>query len=153
LLQSGPVLLTRQTILPLQAGLPSGATSPWALSALDLPLGHDLTPKVLRGVDLAHKSLVALSLLRRDQQRHGGEAPAAYGRPDGKTARALCEKAEPRAGTVIDLDPSHLAVRIGIELDRDIVGAARGRAFRHLDKSGGAANAERCGRCRYGHVA
>src|SRR5712672_2975778 len=66
-------------------------------------------------MDLAHKTLVAQRLLRRNRQRHRGEAragPGAY----RETAGALGEKTEPHPGAVIDLDPPDLAVRIGISL-------------------------------------
>src|ERR1019366_6405583 len=122
------------------------------LQALNPPLGDDLAADALRGMDLAHKTLIAQRLLRRDRKRQRRKAPAGAG-PDRKTTGALGQKTEPRPGAIVDLDPPDLAVRVGIELDRDMVRARGGCAFRHLDKSGGAANAERRGRRRYFHVA
>ena len=90
-------------------------------------LGHDLPPQILRGMDLAHKTLVAQRLLRRDHERHRGKAAAGAG-ADGETAGALGEKAQPRPGAVVDLDPSHLAVGVGIEFYRDVIGCAGGGA-------------------------
>jgi hypothetical protein len=79
--------LLRTTVLPLQAG-----TARRILPALDLPLADDPASKVLRGVDLTHKTLVAQRLLRRNQQRDGGKAPAGAG-PDGEATGALRQKA------------------------------------------------------------
>jgi hypothetical protein len=52
---------------------------------------------------------------------------------------------------VIDLDAADFAVGVGIKLD--VVGGAGTAAFRHLNETGGAANAERRGRRRDFHVA
>ena len=61
-------------------------------------LGHDLPADGLRRMQLAHETLVARDLLRRDRQRHRGKARAAGAAgPDGKAARALRQRAEPRA--------------------------------------------------------
>jgi hypothetical protein len=46
--------LLRAPVLPLRAG-PGGRILP----ALDLPLGDDLAPEILRRMDLTHKTLVA----------------------------------------------------------------------------------------------
>src|ERR1700754_4300328 len=118
--------LLRTSVLPLQAG-----TGGRILPALNLPLGDDPASEILRRVDLTHKALIAQRLLRRDHERHRGEAPAAHGRPDCKTAGALRQKTEPRPGAVVDLDPSHFAVRVRIEFYRDVVGATGCRTFRH----------------------
>ena len=75
-------------------------------------------------MDLAHDALVAQRLLRRNHQRRRGDAAAGAG-PDRKAAGALRERTEPRAVAVVDIDVADPAVGIGIELDRDIVGAAR----------------------------
>src|SRR5262249_36526307 len=102
------------------------------------------------------KALVARRLLRRNRNRHGGEARAARAAragTDGKSARTLCQRAEPPALAIVDLDPSDPAVGIGIELDVDIVGGRGRRALRHFDQTGGAANAERGGRRVDLHVA
>src|SRR5258707_1367313 len=80
-------------------------------------LGDDLAADGLRGVHLAHKSLIALRLSRRDRKRHRRKArAAAHAGADGEAARALRQRAEPRARPVIDLDPSDPAVGVGIEL-------------------------------------
>jgi len=143
-------LNSAQTRLARRVGARSRSVR--VLLALNAPLGDDLAADALRGVNLTHKTLVAQRLPRRNHKRQRGKAPAGAG-PDRKTAGALRQKTEPRAGAIIDLDPADPAVRIGIELDRDIVRIARGRAFRYLDKAGGAANAERRGRRRYFQVA
>ena len=113
---------------------------------------HDLAAEILRGVNLAHKTLVARDLLRRKRQRYCREARAAGARADGKTARALRQRAEPYAAAIVDLDPADPAVSVGIKFDRDVAGCGGG-AFRDLDQAGGAADAERCGRRRNPHVA
>lgn len=46
--------LLRTSVLPLQAG-----TGGRILPALNLPLGDDLAPEILRGVNLTHKTLIA----------------------------------------------------------------------------------------------
>ena len=140
----------RQAILFLQAGLTRrvGARidarriAIRILLALDAALRDDLAADALRGVDLAHDALIAQRLLRRDHQRHRGEASHGAG-PDGKAAGALGEKTKPRAVAAVDLDPPDPAVGVGIKLDRDVAGVGGGRALRHLDQAGGAANAER----------
>jgi hypothetical protein len=116
-------------------------------------LEHELPADILRRVKLTHKALVAQHHGLRNRQRHRGEARAARARPDGEAARALREKAEPRAGAVVDLDPSDPAVGVGIKLDRDVVRIVGGGTFRHFDEAGGAANAERRRRRRDLHVA
>ena len=68
-----------------------------------------------------------------------------------EAAGALREETEPRAGAVVDLDASDMAVGVGIKLD--VVLARRAAVFRHLDEAAGAANAERRGRRRDLHVA
>ena len=98
--------------------------------------------EILRRVKLAHKPLIAQNLLRRDRQRHRGRARSAHTAPDRKAAGAARQRAELGAAVIIDLDPPDPAVRIGIELDRDIVRRGGG-AFRHLDEAGGAARRSR----------
>jgi hypothetical protein len=78
--------LLRTPVLPLQAW-----TACRTLPALNLALGDDLAPEILRGVNLTHKTPVAQRLLRRDQQRHGGKAAARAG-ADGETGGALGEE-------------------------------------------------------------
>lgn len=87
-------------------------------------LGDDLASEILRGMHLTHKALIALRLSWRDRQRQGRKAPAGAG-PDGEATGALREKADPRAGAVVDLDPPHLAVGVRIKFDRDVVGTGR----------------------------
>ena len=157
LLLSGPDL-SRQTIWPLLAGLelpdrPVRIDEAGIGAAEFALLEHDLPAEILRRVELTHKALVAQHRLRRDHQRHRGETRAARARADGEAAGALRQKAEPRAGAVVDLDPADPAVGIGIKLDRDIVRIVGGGAFRHFDEAGGAANAERRRRRRDLHVA
>ena len=77
--------------------------------------------EILRRVNLTHEALVALHLLRRNRQRHGGETRAADAGADREAAGALRQEAKPRARAVIDFDPSDLAVGVGIKLDRDIL--------------------------------
>ena len=84
-------------------------------------------------MNLTHKTLVALHHLRRNEQRHRGNASAADAGADGETAGALREEAEPRAGAVIDLDTTDMAVGVGIKLD--VVLARRAAVFRHLDEA------------------
>ena len=151
--RAGPL---RRAILSLRAGLTRRVIA-WIISGrIGLPqralLADDLAADALRGVDLAHDALVALGLLRRDRQRQRGKAAASAG-ADRKAARALRQRTEPRAVAAIDLDPADPPVRIGIELDRDIVGVSGGGALRDFDQAGGAANAERRRWRRYFHVA
>src|SRR6266850_7040436 len=146
----------RQTILSLRTGLTrlvATVVQAGIGAAEGALLGDDATAEILRGVDLTHKPLVAQRLPRRDRQRHRGKTCTSRAGADGKTAGALREKAEPRTGAVIDLDPADLAVGVGIELDRDVVAACRRRAFWHFDQAAGAADTERCRRCRDFHVA
>ena len=116
-------------------------------------LEHDLAAESLRRMKLAHKTLVALHHLRRNHQRHRGNAGTADAGPDGEAAGALGEKSKPRTGAVVDLDAADLAVGVGIQLDRDIVRIVGGGADRHFDQAGGAANAQRRGRRVDLHVA
>lgn len=51
-------------------------------------LAHDPLSSRLRCVNLAHKALIALLLLRRNRKWYGGKARACRARPDRKTARA-----------------------------------------------------------------
>ena len=104
-------------------------------------LGDDLAAGSLRGVHLAHNALIACRLLRRDGERHRCRARPCDAWPNGKAARALRQRAEPRALPVADLDPSDVAVGIRIKLDV-LCSSCRGAAFGHLDKAAGAANAE-----------
>src|SRR5207302_902472 len=67
--------------------------------------------------------------------------------------RALREKAEPRAGAVVDLDAADASVGVGIKFYRDVVRIVGGGTLRHLDEAGGAANAQRRRRRRDLHVA
>src|SRR6185312_339230 len=115
-------------------------------------LEHHLASEILRRVELPHKALVTQYHRLRDRQWHRGEAYAARAGPDREAARALRQKAEPRAGAVVDLDSADPAVGIGIELDRDVVRIVGGGAFRHLDQARGAAYAQRRGRRRDLHV-
>src|ERR1700722_15772675 len=145
-----------QAVLPLQARLPRRVVARIIVSRrIGLPqralLRDDLPPDALGGVDLAHDALIAQRLLRRNRQRCRGEAAAGAG-ADRKAAGALRERTEPRAAAVVDVDMPDPAVRIGIELDRDIVGARGRRILRHFDQAGGAANAQRRSRRRYFHV-
>ena len=122
----------RQTVLPLWAGLTRLVAAVWIIqagigAAERTLLAHNATAEILRRMNLTHKALVALRLLPRNLQRQGGEAPTRAG-PDRKTAGALGEKSQPRPGAVVDLDPSHFAVGVGIEFYRDIVGCAGGGA-------------------------
>ncbi|MDE2603869.1 MAG: hypothetical protein KGL62_16075, partial [Bradyrhizobium sp.] len=103
-------------------------------------------------MNLVHDALVAERLLWRDHQGGRGKAPACAA-SDGEAARSLGQGAEPHAIAVVYLDPSNPAIGVGIELDRDVVRIIGSGALWHLDKAGGAANAERCGRRRYLHVA
>ena len=112
---------------------------------------HHLAAEILRRMNLAHKTLVALHHLRRNEQRHRGNAPAADAEAHAEAAGALRKEAEPRARAVVDLDAADMAVGVGIKLD--VVLARRAAVFRHLDEAARAANAERRGRRRDLHVA
>src|SRR6185437_9807144 len=150
------VLPLRQAVLPLQAGLTRRIVAQIIPVRVGLPQralpADDLPADALGRMNLSHDALVAQRLLRRDRERRRGKTSARAG-ANGKTARALGEKTKPRAVAIVDLDPSNPAVGIGIKLDVDAVRIVGGCTFRHLDKAGGAANAERCGRRRYLHVA
>ncbi len=100
-----------------------------------------------------HNALIAQNHRLRNRQRHRCEAHAAATWPDGEAACALRQKAEPRAGAVVDLDAADAPVRVGIELDRDVIRIVGGRTLRHFDEAGGAANAKRCRWRRDLHVA
>ena len=82
--------LLRKAVLPLQAGLTRRVVAQIIVSRrIGLPqralLADDLAADALRGVDLTHDALIAQRLLRRDHERHGGEASHRAG-PDGKAA-------------------------------------------------------------------
>src|SRR6185312_12953850 len=147
-------LLLWQAVLALQAGLTRRvvARTIWVVALIivsrriGLPQGalpgDDLPSDVLRGMDLAHDALIAQRLLRRNRQRRRGEAAAGAG-TDRKAAGALRERTEPRAAAVGDVDMPDPAVRIGVELDRHIVGAHGRGILRYLDQAGRATNAQR----------
>jgi hypothetical protein len=152
---TGPVLAR----LAGPAGLPGLADRPVRIDEVGIglaeraPLLEHAAAERLGGVHLADKPLVALQHLRRDGDRHRGKARAACAGTNGKTARALAQKAEPRAGAIVDLDAADAAVGIGIKLDVDVVRTRRGGACGHLDQPRRAANAKRGGRRRDLHVA
>jgi hypothetical protein len=157
-LLSGPDL-SGQPIRPLLAGWSCLPDRPVRIDEAGIGaaefalLEHDLPADILHRVKLAHKALVALHHRLRNRQRHRGEARAARARADGEAARALGEKAELCAGTVVDLDPADPSVRVGVKFDRDVPRIVGGSTFRHFDEAGGAANAERRRRRRDLHVA
>ena len=96
--RTGPL---RQAVLSRHAGRTRRIIPVRILQALNSALGDDLAADALRGVDLTHDTAVAQRLLRRDDKRQGGKAPACAG-PYRKAARALGEKAKPGAGAVVD---------------------------------------------------
>ena len=106
-------------------------------------LVHDLASDILRGVQLAHNTLIARRLLRGDREgHHAWPRPADTG-SDGKAAEGLGERAEAGAGAVVDLNAPDVAIGIRIELDVDIGGTGSSRGFRHFQESRGPANTER----------
>ena len=150
------LLWCASTVLPWQTVLPLRATRLTRLAGPDRPvrihkarvgaaegalLVEHAAAEDLRRVYLTHKTLVAHHHLRRHHQWHRGETRTSAAWPDGKAARALRQKAEPRAGTIVDLDAADPAVGIRIEFYRDVVGSCGGSACRHLDEARGAANA------------
>ncbi len=157
-LQLSRPALSRRTVLPVLAGLKL-PVRPVRIDEIGIGaaefalLEYHLASEILCRVELPHKALVPQNHRLRNHQRHRGEAGAARAGPNGEAARALRQKPEPRAGAVIDLDLADPAIGIGIELDRDVVRIVGGGAFRHFDQTGGAANAQRCGRRRDLHVA
>ena len=156
-LLSGPVL-SRQAILPLLAGLNCrigrfGLTKPGLARRNSRCWNTTCRPRFCVEWSWRTKPWSRSITAAANRQRHRGEAHAAGAWPDGKAARALRQKAEPRAGAVVDLDAADPSVGVGIKLDRDVVRIAGGSALRHLDEAGGAANAERRRRRRDLHVA
>lgn len=123
---AGPDLAGR-TVLPDLAGLELPVRTvridEIGIGAAELALlEHHLASKILRRMELSHKTLVAQTHRLRNHQRHRGEAGAARAGPDGEAARALRQKTEPRAGAVVDLDLADPAVGIGIELEATLFG-------------------------------
>ncbi len=92
-------------------------------------LGDDLSAGVLGQMHLIDEDAVARDLLRRYRDRHGGEARPASAGPDRKAARALRQRAEPRAaGAVADVDVPDPAVGVVIFMSPVFATAAATKA-------------------------